>query len=277
MSGSGSDRRVLVAALILGAIAAGLAVAFLASAGGNSEPAPIVSAATRPVVVAAVEIPIGTIVTESMLEIRDLPLSAVVDDTAEEFDQVVGFTARYPINSGEQISRLRLVEPPKVQALSFQIPDGLRAFTIPVNSNSSPAALLAPGDFVDILLVGPIDKLVTSQSTYTTRTTLVSAPVKLTLADDEEAPIGVTTLLQNIQVLSVQRTYVADGLVYNDATRGTPPEEGGISNVTLGITPGQAELLWLANQSGSLTLTLRAFGDDTIVTPGRVSTVGGQQ
>ena len=239
MSGSGSaDRRVLIAALVLGAIAAGLAVAFLASASGDSEPQPAVSAATRPVVVAAVEIPIGTIVTESMLEIRDLPLSAVIDDTAEEFDQVVGSTARYPINSGEQISRLRLVEPPKVQALSFQIPDGLRAFTIPVNSNSSPAALLAPGDFVDILLVGPIDKLVTSESTYTTRATLISAPSKLTLADGEEAPIGVTTLLQNIQVLSVQRTYVADGLVYNDATRGAPPGGGRDQQRHAGHHPG---------------------------------------
>ena len=276
MSGSGSaDRRVLIVALVLGAIAAGLAVAFLASAGGGSEPDPLASAATRPVVVAAVEIPIGTILDESMLEIRELPLSAVIDDAAEEFDQAVGFTARYPFTAGEQLSNVRLVEPPKVQALSFQIPDGLRGFTLPVSINDSPAALLAPGDFVDLLVVGPIDQLVTAESTFTTRSTLVSAPSLLGSAED--VPNAVTTLLQNIQVLSVQRHYVENGLIYDESTRGTPPEEAAVSNVTLALTPAQAELVWLANQTGRLTLTLRAFGDDQIVVPGQVSNVGGQQ
>ena len=275
LSGSGSaDRRVLIAALVLGAIAAGLAVAFLASAGGGESTAPVASAATRPVVVAAVEIPVGTIVEESMLEVIDLPLNVVIEGAAEAPEQVVGETARYPISVGEQVNAVRLVEPPKVQSLSFQIPQGLRGVTIAVNSNSSPAALLAPGDFVDVLVAGAVTDLVTAESTYSTRSTLVTIPSLI--GDDEDIPNGVTTLLQNIQVLSVQREYVANGLVYDESTRGAPPESGQVSNVTLALEPAQAELLWLATQTGQLTLTLRAFGDDEIATPGRVSSVGGR-
>lgn len=274
LSGTGSDRRVLIVALVLGALAAGLAVSFLASAGGGDSAAPAASAATRPVVVAAVEIPVGAIVEESMLEVVDLPLNVVIDGAAEAPEQLVGETARYPISVGEQVNANRLVEPPEVQSLSFQIPTGLRGVTISVNANESPAALLAPGDFVDLLVAGPITDLVTAESTYSTRSTLVTIPSLL--GDQENVPNAVTTLMQNIQVLSVQREYVANGVVYDESTRGAPPESGQVSNVTLALTPAQAELLWLATQTGDLTLTLRAFGDDEIATPGQVSNVGGQ-
>jgi pilus assembly protein CpaB len=269
LSGSGSDRRVLVAALILGAIAAGLAVSFLASADGGGGGSPTASAATRAVVVASQEIEVGDTVEASMLEVRELPLVAVIEGAAEEIEQVVGETARYPISTGEQVNAVRLVEPPKVQALSFQIPEGLRGFTIGVDANASPAGLLAPGDFVDILVAGSIVDLVTEDSTYTNRSALIAAP---SLLGEGQA---VTTLLQNIQILSVQQAYVANGVVYDESTRGAPPEVG-VSNVTLALTPPQAELLWLATQTGEVTLTLRAFGDDEISVPGQVSNIGGQ-
>ena len=36
----------------------------------------------------------------------------------------------------------------------FQIPAGLRGFTIGVSTQDSPAAVLVPGDFVDVLVAG---------------------------------------------------------------------------------------------------------------------------
>ncbi|MCH7889594.1 MAG: efflux RND transporter permease subunit, partial [Proteobacteria bacterium] len=83
-----------------------------------------------------------------------MTLSDVINNAATATDQVVGQVARYPVEIGEQFGRLQLVQPGEVQALSFQIPQGLRAFTIPVSVNNTPASLMAPGDFIDILVSG---------------------------------------------------------------------------------------------------------------------------
>jgi Flp pilus assembly protein CpaB len=75
---------------------------------------------------------------------------------------------------------------------------------------------------------------------------------------------AVTTLLQNVQVLSVEREYVENGVPYDASVRGAPPEDGSVSYVTVALLPADAQLLWLASQDGEMTLALRAFGDDEI-------------
>lgn len=251
-----ADRRILIAALIFGAVAAGLAVAFLSSAGGDD---PVVSPSgdVRSVVVASQEIAEGTVIDGSMLEVRDVSLDAIVTGAATEIESLVGQTARYPIASGEQINPLRLVPAVEVEALSFQIPPGMRGYTIPVSTDNSPAALLAPGDFVDVLIAGEATRLVTPDSIAS------GQPV-----GTEEAQ-AVATLLQNVQILSVQREFVTTG-TYDPSTRGTPSESDNVSYVTLALTPEQTQLVLLASQSGRLTLTLRAFGDDEVAPVGAI-------
>jgi pilus assembly protein CpaB len=250
-----ADRRILIVALILGAVAAGLAVAFLASAAGD----PVAPAdPMRLVVVAKEEIPAGAKIQAEMLETKQVAESAVIADAATDINLVVGETARYPMARGEQVSAGRLVAPPKVQALSFQIPQGLRGMTIPVSISETPAALIAPGDFVDVImlieakfLVGPFG-----------RELLDPTPIASLGLEDEELR-GAYTLMQNIQVLTVDRGYVDDGVVYDESVRGQPPEEGAnVGFVTLAVTPEQAQALFLAQQEATLTIVLRPFGDD---------------
>jgi len=252
------DLRVLVLALVLGAVAAGLIVAYLASrdSGGGVEKA----VPTLSVVVASEDIAAGEKVTDSMVALKELPETAVISDAATAKEQVVGQTLRYPVVKGEQLSNLRLVEPPKVQALSFQIPKGMRGFTIPVTVSDSPAALLAPGDFVDVLVSVDAERLALGQP-----------PVPPAGAGAAENLKAAVTLLQNVQVLSVQREYVDNGVPYDPSVRGEPPEEESVSYVTLSLTPEQAQLLWLASQDGAVTLALRAFGDGEIKTLGPVT------
>jgi pilus assembly protein CpaB len=252
------DLRVLVLALVLGAVAAGLIVAYLASrgsGGGEAAAVPTVS-----VVVASEDIAAGKKVTDSMVELKALPETAVISDAATAKEQVVGQTLRYPVAKGEQLNNLRLVEPPKTKALSFQIPQGMRGFTIPVTVSNSPAALLAPGDFVDVLVSVDADRLAVAQPA-------VPVPSEGAL----ENPKAAVTLLQNVQVLSVQREYVDNGVPYDPSVRGEPPKDDSVSYVTLSLTPEQAQTLWLASQDGAVTLALRAFGDGEIKTLGPVT------
>jgi len=254
------DRRVLVLALILGAVAAGLIVAYLSSrdsGGGETAAVPTLS-----VVVASEDIAAGKKVTDSMVGLKELPETAVISDAATAKEQVVGQTLRYPVAKGEQLSNLRLVEPPKTQSLSFQIPKGMRGFTIPVTVSTSPAALLAPGDFVDVLVSVDIERLAVAQP---------AAPVPVPGQGALENPKAAVTLLQNVQVLSVQRDYVDNGVPYDPSVRGEPPKSDSVSYVTLSLTPEQAQTLWLASQDGAVTLALRAFGDGEIKTLGPVT------
>lgn len=254
-----TSRRVLAVALLLGALAATLVTVFLSQSSERTvtirEPAAV---RMRTVVVAKEEIPLGATIEQSMLERKELPEAAVVAGAATAFDEVAGEVARYPVAKGEQLNVQRLVAKADVQTLSFQIPAGKRGFTISVDVNRSPAALLAPGDFVDVLVAGKLASLNGGGA----------APTSTPGAGPDE-PKVVVTLLQNVQVLSVQREYVPNGVPYDSTVRGTPPKDAGISYVTLALTPDESQTLWLASQEGKLTLTLRAFGDDktTNLTP----------
>jgi pilus assembly protein CpaB len=251
-------RKALIGALILGAIAAGLIVAFLASRDSGSGTAAI--AAPVSVVVATQDIPAGTVITGAMLQLKEIPKELAVAGGMQNVKDVAGVTARYPIARGEQISSERLVEAAKAKTLSVQIPQGLRGFSIPVDVTKSPAALAAPGDFVDVIASADLDRL-------------GSAPGAVaTLGTNGDKPKAAVTLLQNVQVLTVQRNYADNGVVYDSSTRGDPPaEKDDVTFVTLAVTPEQAQLLWLASQEGKLTITLRAFGDDKIADLGTIA------
>jgi len=285
----------LFLALILGAVAAGLTVAYLAEARASAI-APTEVVARQSVVVVREAIPAGAVITSDMVQLRELPTEAVASGAVTRLADVVGETARYPLDAGEQVSRSRLVGSVSVQALSFQIPAGMRGFTIPVDSRQSPAALLAPGDFVDVLVAGSTEDLVTPSSVVSGPSVLVhgrlvtrdipslEAFAAAVLDPDSEDPTvivdarqAVVTLLQNVQVLSVQRDYVANGVPYDSSVRGDPPKDAAVSYVTLALTPEQSQLLWLAAQEGQMTLALRSFGDDHVGEVGAVTTAGSDE
>ncbi len=243
-----SDRRALVFALLLGAIAAILVFAYLKSLGSRGE----VAGTALPVVVASRDIQAGQRITDGMVEVKLLPEDAIASTAVKAKEQVVGQALRYPIARGEQLTNSRLVDAPTVAALSFQIPQGLRGFTVPVNVMKSPAALATPGDFVDVLAAFPAETLgltppAASQTSSARRDTDLSAAV---------------TLIPNVQVLSVQGRY-AEGIgIYESSTRAPPPKEVNVTYLTLAVTPEQAQLLTLAVDKASfLTISLRAFGD----------------
>lgn len=244
------SRRNLIIALVLGAVAAGLIVAFLASGDSNTNTPVGANAATSKVVVATREIPVGTKIEESMVQVKELPQSAIISDPYSTTEEVVGTVARFPLQANEQVAKGRLVDAAKGKSLSFQIPAGLRGFTIQVDSNSSPAALIAPGDFVDVITAAKIVNLL--PQTTSSATTASAAQ-----GNDLKAAV---TLLQNVQVISVEQTYVSDGVPYDSTVRGTALNKA-VQNVTLALLPDQAQLLWLAVQDGKLTLALRGFGD----------------
>lgn len=107
------------------------------------------------------------------------------------------------------------------------IPVGMRAVTVRVNDVVGVAGFVLPGMRVDVLITG---------NPPGNRTTVTK------------------TILQNVPVLSAGKT------LQTDAT-GKPVDA---PNVTLLVTPQQAELLTLAGNEGRIQLVLRNGGDQNI-------------
>ena len=104
-----TNRRALILALVLGIVAAVLTILFLGGRGDASSEQSVVT--TLQVVVAVKEIAPGQEITQRMIQLKDLPESAVINNAATATDQVVGQVARYPVEIGEQFGKLQLVQP----------------------------------------------------------------------------------------------------------------------------------------------------------------------
>ncbi len=127
------------------------------------------------IVIAEEAIETGEKITSSMLSVGEVAESSVAPDFFTSQSLVVDRVARYPIEKGEPITAGRLVDAPEVQLLSFQIPAGLRGMTIPVSETETPAALMGPGDFIDVIV--RIDQSLIKDDSFL-----------LTLAGDENGP-----------------------------------------------------------------------------------------
>src|SRR5207249_192066 len=95
----------------------------------------------------------GKKITLGMVELKPIPEAGIPANALTAIEKVVDRTVRYPVARGEPITELRLVSTTTGEALSFTIPRGKRAFTVPVNAQRSPAALITPGDYVDVLAI----------------------------------------------------------------------------------------------------------------------------
>ncbi len=87
----------------------------------------------------------------------------------------------------------------------------MRGFTIKTSSGETPAGLIAPGDFIDVLVA-----LNSNASSYA------------------------ATLLQNVRVLAVEREVVNRDTPYDSAVRGAISKDANVSHITLVLTPDQS-------------------------------------
>lgn len=108
---------------------------------------------TTPVVVALSNISENTVLTEEMLEVKQLPTVSVTPGTARTIDEIVGMIAKYPMVAGEQIPIKQLRKPGSDDGtdLSYQLGENERAFTISVDEVSGVSGFIRAGDSVDII------------------------------------------------------------------------------------------------------------------------------
>jgi pilus assembly protein CpaB len=180
-------------------------------------------------------LPAMTVITGSHVITKEVPQSQVPEGALLNSVQVVGKVLTRPMVEGEVFGRSSFAQSSSGLYLASALPEGKRAVTVAFRDHTAMAGILYPGSVVDVL--------VTLQAS--------------TGAQSREAVS--TTLLQGLQVLAIGTQTVVAEQEFEDRNPGALSQQGQINvrNVTLLVTPKQAELLQLAEQHGNVSLALR--------------------
>ncbi len=235
-----TSRLVLLLGIFLAALTF-VVVLFIQRPGGPGGPgvAPSASAVTQlPTVVAALDIPLGTIVTTEMVTSRTLAVNAREGGAVQDVSQAIGKTTQRAITAGQQVRTTDF----QSRTVDITVPVGLRAISVAVNELSGIAALVTTGDRVDVVVT-----LSGAQfPAFQVGEDGVIAPVL------GVNPLTTKLILQDVQILAT----MGPGVPAQPAQGNTPAQPAipgylgefpiGSKLVVIGVTPAQAEVLVFA-------------------------------
>jgi pilus assembly protein CpaB len=205
--------------LLVLAIVAGLAAAFYA-AGWVSQRANL---ASQHVVVAAVDIELGSKINPQMLTTVEWPSGSLPAGSYSDIKDVQDRVLKVGVLRGDAILDRKLAPGGTQGGLSAVIAEGKRAMTVRVNDVVGVAGFALPGNYVDVMVNAQMER-----------------------AKGEAAMPVSMTVLEQVLVLAVAQEANRDD---------TKPKV--VSAVTLELTPEDAEKLDLARSVGTLSLVLR--------------------
>jgi pilus assembly protein CpaB len=190
------------------------------------------------VLIAGVDLPVGSTVAPDQLRWQPWPRSAVSDlmitkdRTPNGVEDVAGSISRAPSIAGEPIRRDKMIKGANGGFMSAVLPSGMRAVAINIVSSGARSAggFILPNDRVDIMRTGRDEEATRSRQAeaFTTETILQN--------------IRVLAIGQNVQERNGERVVIGE-------------------TATLELDPRQAETIMMAQRSGELSLALRSLAD----------------
>ncbi|MGI9507778.1 MAG: Flp pilus assembly protein CpaB [Geminicoccaceae bacterium] len=205
--------------LFVGVAVAGSAVVYV----HTSMKMPAAQPSMRDIVVATEPIPFGHVIEAEMLAVQTWPANAVPDDAFSSLSQVTGQgdvkprRAKFSLAKGDILFGSKISEFGEEVSITQQIDPDMRAVTIRVNDVTGVAGFIAPADRID-----------------------------LTLTRTVERDLVTSTILQDVEVLGIDKQ-----------ANGARREPAQIKTVTVQVKPVDAQKLALAQQAGTLSLSLR--------------------
>lgn len=184
------------------------------------------------IVVAVVEIPLGTTINANQVAVTAWPKDLYPKDSFADPKLVVGRAVKRDFLRGEPIIESKLVPSGKGGGLlSLIVPEGKRAFSLRVNEVVGVGGFIVPDTKVDVILT--------------------------TVPPGSNERVS-KMILENVPVLAAGQ--VVEQKENKPIT---------VNTVTLSVTPDEAERLALASNDGTIQLVLRNFMDsDNVVTVG---------
>jgi pilus assembly protein CpaB len=186
----------------------------------QNRPVVQVQVAERHVVVAAVEIPTGTMLTPDMVRLQPWPAESMVPGAFTAPEEVVNRGVIAALLPNEPITESKLAAAGAGAGIQTLIPPGMRAVAVRTNDVIGVAGFVSPGAHVDIVVTA------NPRNEFTSR-----------------------IVVANIEVLSA-----------NTNTDRAQAQQGNATPanvVTLLVTPQDAEKIALAQSQGQIALALR--------------------
>jgi pilus assembly protein CpaB len=180
----------------------------------------------RPVVIAGVDIAVGTALAPHQLEAAPWPVAFVPEGSHAKPEALEGRVLRRAVAKGEPILDALLLPEGADAGLAPVIPEKRRAVSVKVDPVIGVAGFVHPGARVDVLAT-------------------------LRRVDRRDKIPYSKLILQDVPVLAIDQKL--------EDTNGGDPEL--VSVVTLEVTPEQAEQLTYSSHEGRLQLALRSPGD----------------
>ncbi len=175
------------------------------------------------VVVAKQNIPVRTRIQESMLQVKEMPETAVPEGAIKDFSAILNEPARVSIFAGDVLTQQKLFGERSDEGFLGTIPPDCRAVSISVNNITGVAGFAKPGDYVDLLLVENDNYSATSN-----------------------------ILLQNVPLLSINQSMSATSADGSEAINNP-------TIATFALRPAEALKLVSAAKMGEIYLMLRPF------------------
>lgn len=273
------------------AILMGVATMSIFSGGKREVAREAAKVETQEVVVPLVPINEGSVLSRSDITTVKWP-SAYIPKGAVYSDpfQVVGRIAKQDLFPGEPIFNQKVSGGNNKGGLTPMIPQGRRAITIAVSEIKGVAGFIKPGDHVDVLTTFDVQKNDEHDELKKTKTVLqdvlVLASAQTMVADnhyDIETPEGVARGDAEPKKAENKK----DGKKTDKTDKKEDPKAASqelekmakerakekkeaekaarmVSSITVALTPEEAEKIALAEESGTLRLTLRPETDHTI-------------
>ena len=217
---------LLFLALVMGLAAAVYAANWVSQQG---------NIASNKVVVAAVDIELGSKINPQMLTTTDWPSGSIPPGAFKEIKELQDRVVKVSVMRGDAVLERKLAPIGTQGGLSAVIADGKRAMTVRVNDVVGVAGFALPGNYVDVMVNAQQDK-----------------------GKGEEGKQISKTVLEHVLVLAVAQESGRDD---------TKPKV--VSAVTLELTLEDSEKLDLARSVGTLSLVLRNQVDKrTVATAG---------
>jgi len=202
------------------------------------------------VLIAKNYIPQSTVLTPDIVEIvkvfKEYAQPGSINSLKEILDEKgkPKYITIIPILKNEQITITKLNYINQKAGLAYWIPENKVAVSIPSDELLSFSGLIKPGDRVDIVCSVEYEK------------------------ENRKSELITFTLLQNVSVLSVNKTTVGDieTGIHQDKKDGQEKLRSSeeINTITVSLTPQEANLLIFMKQKSRIDLVLRNYNDNQI-------------
>lgn len=219
---SGGGSKILIAGLVLGVLTAGLLYIYL------RKMTEFPKAHWQTVVVARMQIPANTKLTQDMVTLALVPPETIVANALRDLKGIEKKLARQDLFPHEQVLDRDLMVEGEIPSLALRVPEGKRAIAIAATEITAVGSVIKPGDRVDIL------------ATY-----------RDPIANEETTQM----ILQNVLVLAV-----------NQGQTDPTTSQGAKTSMTLAVAPEDTERITAADQAGRLRISLRSPHDTTVYT-----------